>query len=152
MHPESEREMVFTRVFAAPPARVFDAWTDPEQVVRWWGPRGFTTTTHSTDVRPGGVWRFTMHGPDGRDYPNEIIFLEVDRPRLLRYRHAGDETVEPVTFHTTVTFAEEGGQTRLTMRSVFVTREQRDMVIREYRADEGAVQTLDRLGEHLATG
>ena len=59
----TDREMVITRLINAPPARVFDAWTDPEQVVKWWGPRGFTTTTHKLEVKPGGVWCFVMHGP-----------------------------------------------------------------------------------------
>ena len=77
---------------AWPPARVFDAWTDPEQVVQWWGPRGFTTTTHNMEVKPGGVWRFIMHGPDGRDYQNKITYLEVARPERLVYSTAATRT------------------------------------------------------------
>ena len=79
------REIVITRLIAAPPELVFDAWTDPKQIGRWWGPNGFTTTTHSMDVRPGGVWRFVMHGPDGRDYQNKIVYREVKRPERLVY-------------------------------------------------------------------
>src|SRR5262245_65569471 len=82
----ADREIVTTRLVDAPPDRVFDAWTDPEQIVQWWGPRGFTTTTSTMEARPGGVWRFVMHGPDGRDYQNKITYFEVVRPERLVYR------------------------------------------------------------------
>jgi uncharacterized protein YndB with AHSA1/START domain len=89
---------------------VFDAWTDPQQVVQWWGPRGFTTTTAKMGVRRGGVWRFVMHGPDGRDYQNKITYLEVMKPERLVYKHGGDEDLEPVSFQTTVTFVAQGNK------------------------------------------
>src|SRR4051794_34340238 len=65
-----DREIVATRIFEAPRELVFTMWTDREHVAKWWGPRGFTNTIHEMDVRPGGTWRFVMHGPDGTDYPN----------------------------------------------------------------------------------
>ena len=89
----TDREIVIARLIDAPRTRVFDAWTDPQQVVQWWGPRGFTTTTHKMEVRPGGVWRFVMHGPDGRDYQNKIVFIEVLKPERLVYRHAGEDEI-----------------------------------------------------------
>jgi uncharacterized protein YndB with AHSA1/START domain len=144
----ADREIVITRLIAAPPARVFDAWTNPEQVVQWWGPRGFTTTTHRMEVKPGGVWRFVMHGPDGRDYQNKITYIEVVRPERLVYKHGGDE--EPVSFQTTVTFVPQGRKTLITMRAVFPTSAERDRVVKEFGAVEGGKQTLERLGEHLA--
>jgi uncharacterized protein YndB with AHSA1/START domain len=64
---------------------VFRAWTDPAQVSVWWGPRGFTTTSHEIDIRPGGRWRFVMHGPDGTDYDNLITFVEIVAPERLVY-------------------------------------------------------------------
>jgi uncharacterized protein YndB with AHSA1/START domain len=146
----ADREIVITRLIDAPPERVFDAWTDPAQVVRWWGPRGFTTTTHKMDVRPGGVWRFVMHGSDGRDYQNKITYLEVVRPERLVYKHGGDKDVEPVSFQTTVTFNPQGKKTMVVMRAAFPTAEERDRVVKEYGAVEGGKQTLERLGEHLA--
>ena len=79
----ADREIVITRVFDAPRELVWEAWTNPEHVVQWWGPRGFTTTIHEMDVRPGGVWHQTMHGPDGADYPNKSIFVEVVKPKGL---------------------------------------------------------------------
>jgi uncharacterized protein YndB with AHSA1/START domain len=130
---------------------VFDAWSDPEGISHWWGPHGFSTTTHEMDVKPGGVWRFTMHGPDGVDYKNRIVYTEVVRPARLVYAHAGEGEHEHVRFHSTVTFEEEGGKTRITMRAVFPSAAERDAVVRDHGAVEGAKQTLERLGKHLAT-
>jgi len=142
-------ELVFTRVYDAPRELVFDAWTDPKHLVQWWGPDGFTTTTRSIDVRPGGVWRFVMHGPDGTDYENRITYDEIVRPQRLVYRHGGGDDVEPVAFQTTVTFEADGGKTKLTMRMVFPSAAERDRVVEKYRAVEGANQTLSRLAKHL---
>lgn len=145
-----EREIVITRLIDAPRALVFDAWTDPEHIGRWWGPRGFTTTTHSMDVKPGGEWRFVMHGPDGTDYKNKIVYLEVAKPERLVYKHEGGEGDEAVKFQSSVTFAELGGKTNVTLRMVFATAAARDFVIKKHGAIEGGKQTLERLAEHLA--
>jgi uncharacterized protein YndB with AHSA1/START domain len=145
----SDREIIITRVLDAPRELVFEAWTDPEQVVQWWGPRGFTTTIHEMDVRPGGVWRFVMHGPDGTDYDNKVVFVEVVKPDRLVYNHgAGDESDFP-PFGVTVTFDEESDKTRLTLKLVFVSRAERDNAV-ESGALEGGNQTLERLAEYLA--
>jgi uncharacterized protein YndB with AHSA1/START domain len=144
----SDREIVITRVFDSPRELVFQAWTDAKRVAQWWGPKGFTTTTHEMDVRPGGVWRFVMHGPDGVDYNNKIVYHEVVKPERLAYTHSGDEDLE---FRVTVIFAEQDGKTRLTLRSVFASAAERDRVVKEHNAIEGGNQTLDRFGEYLAT-
>jgi len=146
-----EREIRGTRVFDAPRELVWKVWTEPEHIGRWWGPNGFTTTTHKMEVKAGGVWRFVMHGPDGRDYQNKITFIEVVKPERLVYKHGGgDRDLEPVNFRVTVTFAEEGGKTRLEMRSVFPSAKARDFVVKNYGAVEGMHQTLARLEEYLA--
>ena len=88
---------MITRVFNAPRKMVFDAWTDPRQVAQWWGPRGFTTTISEMDVRPGGVWRLVMHGPDGTDYKNKVVYLEVAKPERLVYKHEPELGTEPVS-------------------------------------------------------
>ncbi len=142
----ADREIVSARVFDAPRELVWKAWVDPKHVAQWWGPKGFTNTIHEMDVRPGGVWRFAMHGPDGTDYKNEIVFIEVVKPERLVYDH-----VSGPRFHVTATFADEGGKTKLTMRMVFPTVEERDNTIKKFGAVEGLNQTLGRLGEHLAT-
>jgi uncharacterized protein YndB with AHSA1/START domain len=143
--------MIGTRVLDAPPTRVFDMWSDPKHLAQWWGPDGFTTTTSAFDLRAGGVWRFVMHGPDGRDYQNRIVFEEVVRPERIVYRHTGEENIEPVQFRTTVTFEDLGGKTRLTLHGRFPSREDRERVIRDYGADKGLVQTLARLADYLVS-
>jgi uncharacterized protein YndB with AHSA1/START domain len=146
----SEREMIVTRVLNAPRELVFDAWTDPTHLGEWWGPVGFTTTTERMDLRPGGEWIHVMHGPDGTDYPNYTVFIEVDRPARLVYTNSdGDSAAAPVVFEATVTFDEQDGRTRVTMRARFGSAVEKARVMREYGAYEGALQTLDRLAQHL---
>jgi len=144
--PTSDREIVTTRLINAPRERVWKAFVDPQQVVQWWGPNGFTTTTESMEVKPGGIWKYMMHGPDGRDYPNKIIYDEVVELEKLVYRHSDDGDNGDVSFVSTITFEEQDGKTLITMRAVFVTAEERERVDKEYGATEGAKQTLGRLG------
>src|SRR4051812_23002306 len=151
-----DREIAITRVFDAPRDVVFKMWTEPQHLAQWWGPRGFSTTTFSMDVKPGGVWRFVMHGPDGVDYQNKITYVEVVEPQRLVYRHGGGDgggdgrDVGPGDFEVTVTFEDLGGRTRLNMRMVFPSAAARDHVIKTYGALEGLTQTIGRLGEQLA--
>jgi uncharacterized protein YndB with AHSA1/START domain len=146
---QADREIVVTRVLDAPRELVFDAFTDAKHIRQWWGPNGFTITTHEMDVRPGGVWRFIMHGPDGVDYKNRIVYIEIAKPARLVYKHAGEEGDEPVNFCTTVTFVALGDKTRLTMRAVFATAAERAHVVEKYGAVEGANQTVARLADYL---
>ena len=145
-----DREIAAVRIFDAPRDLVWKVWTEPEHIAKWWGPKGFTTTTYSMDVKPGGVWRFVMHGPD-RDYQNKITYLEVVKPERLAYQHGGDKEVEPVNFQVAVIFTEQGGKTRVEMRMVFPSANARDYVIKTYGAVEGLNQTLGRLEEYLRT-
>jgi len=140
-----DREVRGERVFNAPRELVWKAWTHPDHLARWWGPQGFTTTTNDFELRPGGVWRFVMHGPDGRDYHNRIVFDEVQAPERLVYRHVPEPGTDPVRFDVTVTFEAEGERTRILMRMVFESADERERVDREYGANEGLRQTLDRL-------
>lgn len=147
----ADREMVLTRDFDAPRELVFRAYTDPEHLPHWWGPDGFRNTVHEIDVRPGGRWRFTMHGPDGTDYPNRIVYREVVRPERLEYAHDSDVDDDPRRMQVTVTFDDlGGGRTRVTMRTVFPTPEHREEVNR-FGAVELGNQTLRRLEAHLKT-
>jgi uncharacterized protein YndB with AHSA1/START domain len=147
-----DREIVVTRVIDAPPELVFRAFTDPERIIEWWGPTGFRTTTTRMDVRPGGIWSFVMHGPDGHDYANRITYLEVDAPHLLAYQHGGGDELEHVNFSVTVSFEDadgSGARTRVTMRSLFASAAVRDFVVADYGALEGGRQNLERLADHL---
>lgn len=146
----ADREIIFTRVFDAPRELVWEAWTNPTHVVNWWGPNGFSTMIEQMDVRPGGVWRHVMHGPDGTDYPNHSVFSEVTRPERLSYSHGGAKKGgPPAEFEATITFEEQDGKTKLTMRMVFPSAAARDKVIQVYGAIEGGKQTLQRLHDYL---
>ena len=106
------------------------------------GPDGFTTTTSAFEFKPGGVWRFVMHGPDGRDYQNRITFDEIVPKERIVYRHAGGDDVEPVQFKQVLSFEDIGGKTRLTWHSTFPSAEERARVIKDYGADKGLAQTM----------
>ena len=146
---QSNREIVTTRLINAPRERVWKAFVDPEQVVQWWGPNGFTTTTESMKVKAGGIWKYMMHGPDGRDYPNKIIYDEVVEPEKLVYHHSDDGANIDVSFVSTITFEEQDGKTLITMRAVFKTAEELERIDKEYGARVGAQQTLGRLAEFV---
>ncbi|MEQ1947104.1 MAG: SRPBCC domain-containing protein [Bryobacteraceae bacterium] len=132
----ADRELVVSRVFDAPREVVFDAWTNPEHVGKWWGPNGFTTTTHSIDIREGGEWRFVMHGPDGNDYDNHIVYDEITKPERIVYRH-----LSAPWHQATITFVEQRGKTKVTLCSVFETPEIRNRIAK-YAVDGG----LEHLG------
>jgi uncharacterized protein YndB with AHSA1/START domain len=135
------------RLYKAPVKAVWQAWTDPEQVAQWWGPRGFTITHHHKDLREGGTWKYTMHGPDGVDYPNLTKYFEVKEEKSLVYDHGGTESTPPL-FRVNVTFNEIKGQTQMDMTMTFPTAEiaaQTKTFIRQVGGDA----TWDRLGEFL---
>jgi len=147
----ANREIVIARTFEAPRELVWEAWTNPQHVAQWWGPRAFTTTIERMEVRPGGVWKQVMHGPDGTDYPNKSVFTAVVKPERISYSHGGGKAGGPgVSFQATWTFEAVGkDQTRLTIRMVFSSAADRDTVVKVYGAIEGGHQTLERLGEYL---
>lgn len=149
-HNTADREIVTTRLINAPRELVWEAWTNPARLAVWWGPRGFTTTTHTMDFRVGGRWRYTMHGPDGTDYPNLVAYREIVKPERIVYNHSGEDEFSDIRFHSTVTFETQGAKTKVTLRAVFPTQEERDRVSEKSGAVEGGKQTLERLDEHTA--
>jgi uncharacterized protein YndB with AHSA1/START domain len=149
--PEAEREIVVSRLIDGPRAVVFDVFTEARHLDRWWGPDGFTNTTHAFEFRVGGVWDYTMHGPDGVDYPNWIEWREIVPPERIVALH-GARAGDPDAFVSTFTFVERNGATEVTLHSLFPTRAQRDQAIEEFGALEGAEQTLGRLAAYLETG
>lgn len=142
---DADREIVVERLIAVPRHVVWKAWANGADIERWWGPDGFTTTTHQRDFRSGGIWRFTMHGPDGRDYENRIDYIEVVENERIVDSHGGEGETAHIRFRAEITFEDREGGTLVTMRLVFPTAEMREMVIREHGAIEGGRQTLARL-------
>ena len=143
----SDREIVTTRRLRAPRELVWQAWTDPQHLCQWWGPRGFRITTRSIELREGGQWQFVMHGPDGRDFVNHIVFRELRAPDRVVYDH-----VSGPTFRVTATFEQDADPdyTRLTMRAVFDSEPGYRTAVHDFGAVEGARQTTERLQELLA--
>lgn len=141
------KDIKIMRVYDAPVEAVWDAWTDPDQVAQWWGPRGFTLTTHSKDLRPGGHWTYTMHGPDGTDYPNSTLYHEVEKYKKLVYDHGANDD-RPALFRVTARFAEIGGKTTLDMTMTLPTPEAADET-RKFIKAAGGNSTWDRLAEYL---
>src|SRR5262249_30587222 len=118
-----DRELRATRVFDAPRELVWKMWTEREHVAQWWGPRGFRNTIEEMDVRRGGHWRFVMHGPDGQDYQNHSVYVEVVKPERIVFDH-----VSGPLFRATAVFEHLSGKTRLTGRGVVRSAELRNMV------------------------
>lgn len=142
-------ETVVERVIDATPERVWEAFTDPAQIAKWWGPEGFTTTTQKMDLRPGGQWLHTMIGPDGRKYEDKVTYKEVVRPEKLVYSFAASEEQGLLGFDVSATFEDLGGKTRVTLRASFASEEERAKQIKEVGALDGGHQTLARLGAFL---
>ena len=149
--PSAAREVIITRVFDAPRELVFKMWTDPKHVAQWWGPKGFTNPVCEMDARPGGALRIVMRGPDGAEYPMTGVFREIAAPERLVFTNvAVDKEGHPLLEGlTTVTFAHEGGKTKLTLRTRAV-----GLVAQAARMLEGMeagwTQSIDRLEEHVA--
>ncbi len=140
-------ELTLIRTYDAPLKAVWDAWTDLKQVAQWWGPRGFTITTHSKDLRVGGHWRYTMHGPDGVDYPNIARYLEVEPQRRLVYDHGATDD-QPALFRVTVLFSETSRGTKMEMTMALPTPEAAEET-RKFVKRAGGESTWDRLSEFL---
>jgi uncharacterized protein YndB with AHSA1/START domain len=140
-------EIRITRIYDASVETVWDAWTDPDQVAQWWGPRGFTTTTYSKDVRPGGSWVYNMRGPDGTDYPNQANYLEVEKYTKLVYDHGASDD-QPPFFRVIVLFSDLKGKTKLEMSMTLPTPEAAEET-RRFIKKVGGYSTWDRLSEYL---
>lgn len=139
---DDDLELVSSVLLDAPQERVFEAYADPARLARWWGPAGFTSTFHEFDFRPGGRWRFDLHGPDGATYPNESVFVEIVRPERIVFDHLGDHR-----FRMTITLTARGRQTELVWRMRHETAAQADQV-RPYVL-AGNEENFDRLGRLL---
>jgi uncharacterized protein YndB with AHSA1/START domain len=146
-----EREVIITRVFDAPRPLVFKMWTDPRHLMVWWGPKGFTNPVCEVDARVGGAWRIVMRAPNGEEYPCGGVYREIVEPERVVFTNiATDKDGSPVLDGlTTVTFAELGGKTKLTLQA-------RAVAVVPYAAaylegmEAGWTQSLQRLAELLA--
>jgi uncharacterized protein YndB with AHSA1/START domain len=139
----TDRELSISRTINAPVALVWEVWTQPEHIVNWWGPNGFSNTITKMDVQQGGEWNLVMHGPDGTDYKNKSIFKEVVLHKKLVYEHFAPN------FIATITFEEQGDKTHLTWHMLFESAENFIAVIKAHKADKGLEQNVDKLELYL---
>jgi uncharacterized protein YndB with AHSA1/START domain len=143
-----EQQLVLTRVFDAPRELVFRAFTDPELIPQWWGPRRYTTTIDKMDVRPGGSWRFVHRGEDGQEFAFRGVYHEITPPERIVWTFEFEGMPGHISLDTAV-FEEEDGKTRLTATSVFQSVQDRDGMIQS-GMEEGAAEGYDRLDDLLA--
>lgn len=137
-------EIVSARIVNAAREVVFAAWTDPYHLQNWWGPSGFTNTFHAFDLRPGGTWRFTMHGPDKGAYENECVFIHIEKPTLL----AWNRLTKPL-FRVVATFEEVApNRTKIIFRQVFDSA-QACKKVKAFAGDKNE-ENFDRLEAELA--
>jgi uncharacterized protein YndB with AHSA1/START domain len=144
----AERELVITRLFDATRELVFEAWTDPKHLAQWWGPRDYPAAQVKLDVRPGGAWRHCLRSTEtGNDLWHRGVFREVVAPERLVFTFAWEEEGERgLETLVTVTFADDGGKTRMTLRQTpFQSDGERD------GHQGGWNSTFDRLADHLAS-
>jgi uncharacterized protein YndB with AHSA1/START domain len=138
------RELHASRFFKAPRPLVYRMWTEPQHIAQWWGPRGFTTTIHSMDVRRGGEWRFILHGPDGTDYPNETVFEEIVPLECIVMKH-----VSWPHHRMYIRFSDAEGGTEIAILMLFENAADRDKVVSENGAEKGLRENLERLEEYI---
>ena len=135
----SDRRFVHSRMIDATPEQVFSAFSQPERLAGWWGPEGFTSTFEVFDLRPGGTWRFVMHGPDGANYPNANVFKTVEPPSRVEVEHISEDH----HFVLCITFVAQGSRTLVGWEQTFDTAEHKELVAPW--VEPANEQNLDRL-------
>ena len=145
MEPIETRSDARSTHIPASPAEVFAAIRDPARIARWWGPAGFTNTIHQFDFQPGGQWLLTMHGPDGKDYPNESRFTRITDDQLFEIEH-----VDAPHFFLTITLAPQGHGTEVRWLQTFDTVEHYKSLA-EFVA-RANTQNLERLAAEVERG
>lgn len=145
-----DREVVMARVVDADRDTAFRAWTDPKQIVQWFGPSGFRIDSHEIDIRTGGIWRFDMIAPDGTLFSNRMTFLRIEPSRFIEFIHGSDSDSDPDAFRMLVTFDEQNnGKTAVTFRQMHPSADRRNIVI-GFGAVEYGAQTWDKFAAFVA--
>ena len=144
----TDREIVLTRVFDAPRHLVFDAFSKPELLKRWFGPRGWSLVTCEVDLRVGGGFRFILRGPDGSNMGMRGVYREIVPPERSVHMESFDDY--PGESQVTAVFAEHDGKTILTATVLYPSKEVRDIVLKS-GMEHGAAESYDKLAELLAS-
>lgn len=139
----TNRQISITKLLDAPVDVVWEAWTKPEHIAHWWGPTGFTNTIHTMEVVAGGEWRLTMHGTDGKRYPNKSEFVAIVPYEKIVFQHFNPH------YLATVLFEPKEKETLLQWTMLFETIELFETVVKLFKADEGLVQNVEKLETYL---
>ena len=140
----AERELVVSRELNAPIDLVWEVWTDPKHIAQWWGPDGFSTTIHHLEMKKGGDWTLTMHGPDGTNYENHSKFLEVVHHKKIVYDHISHP------FRATIHFEPRGEKTFISWHMLFESREEFIKIVKTYGAEQGLKQNVEKLSAYVS--
>lgn len=138
------KQLSINHTFDAPIELVWEMWTQPEHLAQWWGPNGFTTTIHKMNVAQGEEWLLTMHGPDGKNYPNKSVFTEVIPFRKIVYDHFNPD------FTATIIFEPEGAKTSILWTMEFDDAELMEAVLKAHNAKDGLKQNVEKLEKYLS--
>lgn len=141
----TNRELCISKLLHAPVDLVWEVWINPKHIVNWWGPNGFTNTIHTMNVAEGGEWHLTMHGPDGKKYPNKSVFVEVVEHAKIVFRHFNPNYI------ATIVFTPEEKETLLEWTMQFETTELFETVVKVFKADEGLKQNVEKLTVYINT-
>ncbi len=145
----TDREIVLTRVFDAPRRMVFDAFSKPELLKRWFGPRGWSLVVCEVDLRVGGGFRFVLRSPDGKEMGMRGVYREITPPERSVHIESFDDYPGSDS-QVTATFIEQGGKTTMTATVLYPSKEVRDIVIKS-GMEHGAAESYDKLAELLAS-
>ncbi|MCZ4242665.1 SRPBCC domain-containing protein [Pedobacter punctiformis] len=139
----ANRSLRITKILNAPIDLVWKVWTDPVHIANWWGPIGFTNTIHKMDLIADGEWCLTMHGPDGKNYPNKSVFLEIIPSKKIVFQHFNPN------YLATIVFESKESQTLMEWTMLFETNELFETVVKVFKADEGLNQNVEKLETYL---
>jgi uncharacterized protein YndB with AHSA1/START domain len=142
----ADRELCISRLLNAPIKLVWEVWTNPDHIKNWWEPNGFTNTIHLMDVKVDGEWNLTMHGPDGTDYKNKSVFIEIIPYKKIVYDHISTPNIL-----ATIEFEPQGNKTFLRWHMLFESKEEFIRVVKTFKADEGLKQNMEKLSTYLET-
>ena len=140
----ADRELRLSRELSAPIEVVWEVWTKPEHLTKWWGPNGFSNTISKMDLIPGGEWDLVMHGPDGTNYKNKSIFREIVKHKKIVYEH-----ISAPKFLATIEFEAKGNNTLIKWHMLFNSKEEFIQTVKTFNADEGLKQNLEKLESYL---
>jgi uncharacterized protein YndB with AHSA1/START domain len=138
-----QKELQTTATFNAPIVLLWEVWTNPEKIVNWWGPNGFTTTIHEMDFREGGEWNLTLHEPTGTNYPNRSIYTKIVPLKKIIFEHFNPHFIASILFES------KAGGTEMQWNMLFDSPEQFDLIVKAHKADEGQKQNIERLQNYI---